>query len=170
MTPIFDTDVVLLEAVALASKRKPAELAEVVTALAVADKRLPAQAKLLDAFVRLGNHGLLLEQQGCYTLTIAAQAVLGSVPKRCKPPERVVRIKEQLAEYQPAAGIGSGTQAPTAALEVLVAAYEASLPPPTKTEKAVLKREQSGAPRRTGAPARGPLRSNGAAKPGRRGG
>ncbi|MCX9156289.1 hypothetical protein OPU71_09170 [Niveibacterium sp. 24ML] len=156
MNPIHDTDVLLLLAVALASKRKPATLDELITALSLTDKRLPPKVKLHDAFTRLSANGLMIEQDGGYTLTEAAQTVLALGRKNYEHEERVFRVKERLAEFEAPAGKHPVIQLAADALGAAISAYEASLPPLTKTEKAELKREQAGAPRRPPAASRGP--------------
>ena len=148
MTPIHDTDVELLLAVALASKRGPAELDALILALAIHDKRLPARVKLHDAFARLSANGLLLEESGGFTLTEAAQEVLALGRKNYEHDERAFRVKELLAAYEPARGAHPVIQLAAERLATAIAAYEATLPPLTKTEKAALKREQTAAPRR----------------------
>ncbi|GAA5175110.1 hypothetical protein GCM10025771_06400 [Niveibacterium umoris] len=150
MNPIHDTDVQLLLAVALASKRKPATLDEVIVALALHDKRLPPKGKLHDAFTRLSAHGLLQQQDDGYTLTEAAQGVLELGRKTYEHDERVFRVKERLAAFE-AAGKHAVIQLAAEQLGTAIASYEASLPPLTKTEKAELKREQSGQVRRPAA-------------------
>lgn len=151
MTPIHDTDVQLLLAVALASKRKPATLEEVIFALALHDKRLPAKVKLHDAFTRLSANGLLRDADGGYTLSEAAQGVLALGRKTYEHDERVFRVKERLAAFEVPAGKHAVIQLAADTLGAAMAAWEATLPPLTKTEKAALKREQSGQVRRPAA-------------------
>lgn len=148
MNPIHDTDVELLLAVALASKRGPAELDALILALAIHDKRLPPRVKLHDAFARLSANGLLIEEAGGFTLTEAAQEVLALGRKNYEHDERAFRVKERLAAYEPPRGTHPVIQLAADRLATAITAYEATLPPLTKTEKAALKREQTTAPRR----------------------
>jgi hypothetical protein len=102
MHPIHDVDVILLLALALAAKRRPAELVEIVSAIETLQGAIPAEVKLADALARLGNHGLVGEVAGCFTLTPAAQAMLVGLSKKAVMAERIIVVKEQLADYLPA--------------------------------------------------------------------
>lgn len=102
MHPIHDVDVILLLAMALASKRRPAELVEIVSAVDMMQGAIPAELKLADAFSRLASHGLVSEVAGCFTLTPAAQAIMAGQSKKADTAERIFVIKEKLTDYLPA--------------------------------------------------------------------
>ena len=133
MHPIHDTDVLLLLAVTLASKRKPATLDELVVALAMVQPRLYSEAKLQDAFARLSGHGLLLQVEGAYTLSADAQKLIASVPQKGEVKERIFRLKEKLAGYE-STGSHPIAQPGAEELSAAIAAWKATLPPPTKSE------------------------------------
>lgn len=133
MHPIHDADLLLLQAVTLASKRRPAALDEVIVALAMLQPRLPGDAKLLDAFSRLSVHGLIVSLNGGYTLSAEAQQLIATLPIKGEPAERAHRLKEKLAGYE--ASQAHEVSAPTAdELTAVIVAWKASLPPPTKSE------------------------------------
>lgn len=102
MHPIHDTDVVLLLATALAAKRRPAELVELVAAADILSGAIPPEAKLADAFLRLSVCGLICADGEAYTLTAAAQKIMsGSGRRKADTAERIVNIKEKLAAFEP---------------------------------------------------------------------
>lgn len=99
MYPVHDVDAILLLALSLASKRRPAELVEIVAAADLAQGAIPSEAKLSDAFYRLSAYGLICEQDGGYTLSPDAQQMMASQRKKADTPERVFALKENLADY-----------------------------------------------------------------------
>ena len=125
MHPIHDVDAVLLLATALAGKRRPAELAEIMAAADLIHGFVPFEAKLREAFSRLGEHGLICAADGCYALTPAAQEILAGLPKKADAAEHLIWIKGKLGAYKP-----KGEHAPIllTAEEVVaaIAAYRAS--------------------------------------------
>lgn len=99
MHPIHDVDVLLLLALALASKRRPAELVEIMAAADLTQANTPPEAKWVEAFARLATHGLLKEVEGRYTLTPEAELVMAGQPRQTDVAKRTFRIKEKLAAY-----------------------------------------------------------------------
>lgn len=99
MYPVHDVDAILLLALSLASKRRPAELVEIVAAADLAQGAIPSEAKLSDAFYRLSAYGLICEQDGGYTLSPDAQQMMAGQRRKAEMPERVFGIKENLADY-----------------------------------------------------------------------
>ena len=99
MHPIHDVDVLLLLALALSSKRRPAELVEIVAAADVIQGVIPSELRLVDAFSRLATHGLICEQDGGFTLTPQAQKVMAGSGREADTEKRIARIKE--AEKHP---------------------------------------------------------------------
>lgn len=100
MHPIHDIDALLLLAVGLASKRRPAELPEVVAATELIKGAIPAASKLAEAFTRLSAHGLLCESEGRFALTAAAQTIVTGLPKKADSDERVFAVKQKLFGYE----------------------------------------------------------------------
>jgi hypothetical protein len=105
MHPIHDVDVILLLATTLSAKRRPAELVEIMAATDLLTQgAIPAGAKMSEAFARLGVSGLIRDVDGSLTLTPAAEEIMAALPKRRDTELHLLRIKEQLAGYQPKPG------------------------------------------------------------------
>jgi hypothetical protein len=99
MYPVHDVDAILLLALSLASKRRPAELVEIIAATDLAQGAIPPETKLSDSFYRLSEYGLICAQDGGYTLTPDAQQIMSGHAKKAKIPERIYDIKEKLADF-----------------------------------------------------------------------
>ncbi len=99
MYPVHDVDALLLLAMSLAAKRRPAELVEIIAAAELTQGAIPPETKLSDAFYRLSEYGLICAQDGGYTLTPDAQLILTGQAKKAKTPERIYDIKEHLADF-----------------------------------------------------------------------
>jgi len=99
MYPVHDVDAILLLALSLAAKRRPAELVEIIAAAELTQGAIPSDAKLSDAFYRLSEYGLICAQDGGYTLTPDAQLMLTGHAKKALTPERIYDIKEHLSDF-----------------------------------------------------------------------
>ena len=99
MYPVHDVDAILLLAMSLASKRRPAELVEIIAAADLNQGAVPSETKLSDSFYRLSEYGLICEQDGGYTLTPDAQQMMAGQRKKADTQERICDIKESLADY-----------------------------------------------------------------------
>ncbi len=100
MYPVHDVDAILLLALSLAAKRRPAELVEIIAAADLAQGVIPLEAKLIESFYRLSAYGLICELEGCYTLTADAQQIMTTGQrKKAVPEKRIFSIKENLADY-----------------------------------------------------------------------
>jgi len=97
MHPVHDIDAVLLLAVALSSKRRPAELIELVAAAELVAGELPDEAKFVDSLVRLSTHGVLVEREGGFVLSAEAQQALVGEPKKAEAAERIFWVRDQLS-------------------------------------------------------------------------
>lgn len=113
MHPIHDVDVLLLLATALASKRRPAQLAEIIAATDLLHGSIPLDVELAAGFLRLSTGGLLAEEADGLRLTPAALQIMDSLPRKRKAEtaDRLLAIREQLAGYN--AGGGAAAIAPT---------------------------------------------------------
>lgn len=121
MHPIHDVDVLLLLATALASKRRPAELVEIMAATDLLHGSIPLDVELTAGFLRLSTHGLIVEEAGGLRLTPAALQVMDGLPRKQKAEtqERLLAIRELLAGHTPrgeAAAIPLTTEQLTAAI------------------------------------------------------
>ncbi|MBK1681389.1 hypothetical protein [Rhodocyclus tenuis] len=103
MHPIHDVDVLLLLATALASKRRPAELVEIIAAADFLQGSIPAEAKLSDSLSRLSAHGLIAQADEGLSLTPEAQKLIEARPKKLEPAERLLAVREKLALWKVAA-------------------------------------------------------------------
>ncbi|MCK0507209.1 hypothetical protein [Aromatoleum anaerobium] len=102
MHPVHDVDALLLLALALSSKRRPAELAEIMAAADLIQGSIPSETKLGDAFHRLSTHGLINEVDGRFTLTPDAQKIMAGQPRKAETAERIFSVREKLSAYEPA--------------------------------------------------------------------
>ncbi len=102
MYPVHDVDALLLLAMSLASKRRPAGLVEIIAAIELNQGTIADEAKLGEAFHRLSGCGLIAEVAGCYTLTADAEKILSGQRRKAGSLERIFSIKENLSEYIPA--------------------------------------------------------------------
>jgi hypothetical protein len=93
-----DFDATFLLAISLAAKRRPADLAEIVTAFNLVSDNIPITAKFSEAFYRLSQYGLLIEQDGGYTLTPYALNIVSGHKKSATYEARILAIKQSLAE------------------------------------------------------------------------
>ena len=101
MRPTPDVDVVILMATALASKRRPAELVEIVAAADLIQGFIPYADKLDEALQRLSSDGLIGAVAGGFTLTPAAQEIMAAQPKKAETEERIAALQDSLAAYTP---------------------------------------------------------------------
>lgn len=108
MHAIHDIDALLLLATLLAAKRRPAELTELLAAAELINGTIPPEAKLAEAFARLGTNGLIAAAEGrdagvaAIALTPQAQSRLTARPLgRGEAAEQLATIRAQLADYTP---------------------------------------------------------------------
>lgn len=99
MHPIHDFDVLLLLATALSSKRRPAQMVEIVAAADLFQQAIPAEAKMIEAFSRLAINGLIVEIDGGFALTPDAQTLVNRLPRKADAAERMFIVRDKLSEY-----------------------------------------------------------------------
>ena len=99
MYPVHDVDAMLLLSLSVAAKRRPADLAGIITAIDLAQGMIPSEFKLSDAFARVSAYGLIVEVDGGYTLSEDAQAMMASQRKNDDTAKKMFRLKEHLADY-----------------------------------------------------------------------
>ena len=103
MHPIHDVDAILLLATALSSKRRPAELVEIIAATELiqgAQGTIPSETKISDAFGRLSRCGLLCATDGGFALTADAQAIMAAQRRKAETAELLFGIKAAMAAYE----------------------------------------------------------------------
>ena len=126
MHPIHDVDALLLLAMALSSKRRPAELFELMAAIDLIQQgAIPSEAKLCEAFHRLSEYGLISEEAGRFTLTAAGQKSMAGQRAKDDTAARIFRIKEKLAAYHPQ-GEHTAIALTTEQMESAIQAHRAS--------------------------------------------
>ena len=101
MHPVHDVDVLILMATTLSSKRRPAELVEIVAAADLLQGFIPFVEKLGEAIQRLSTFGLITAMEGGFTLTPIAQKIMAKQPKKAVMEEVAIAIKCDLAAYHP---------------------------------------------------------------------
>lgn len=101
MRPVHDIDVIVLMATTLSSKRRPAELVEIVAAADLIQGVIPFVEKLGDAIQRLSSWGLISEVDGRLTLTPIGREIMARQPKKVAAEELIIAIRNELTAYSP---------------------------------------------------------------------
>lgn len=101
MYPIHDIDALLLLATALAAKRRPAELVEIIAAADLLEGDIVSDVRLVETFHRFATHGLIVGVDGRYALTAAAEALAAGLPKKADGAARIALVREKLTAYNP---------------------------------------------------------------------
>ena len=99
MKQIHDIDTLLLLALGIAAKRRPAELLEIMAAIDFLQGNIPSEAKLSEAFARLSGLGLILAEDGGFRLSLAAEEMVSNLPKKGEAEERLFRVKDNLSTF-----------------------------------------------------------------------
>lgn len=132
MYPIYDIDVLVFMATSLASKRRPAELLEIVAAADVLQSFIPYPEKLCDAIERLSLNGLIGAMDGGFTLTEIGRNIMNRPLKKTTSEELTAMIKDNLSAYSP-----TGNYPPIVLPEdraiAAIAAYKATRKAPGKS-------------------------------------
>ncbi len=101
MQPIHDVDVLLLLCSAMAAKRRPAELIEIMAAIDLVQGNIPSEDKLSDSLVRLGTAGLLIQAEERVGLTATAEGLIKLLPRRGEHDQRLFELRGLLGAFQP---------------------------------------------------------------------
>ena len=101
MPPPPDVDALLLLSLAVSSKRRPAELVEIISAMDLMQEVVPAETRLVEAFARLAMRGLICAQEGGFLLTPEAQEIMTGQSKKADSAQRMQSIKDKLSAYTP---------------------------------------------------------------------
>lgn len=99
MHPVHDVDALLLLALGLSAKRRPAGLVDIMAAVDLIQEAVPADAKLIEAFERLSRHGLIQAVDDAYRLSEAAEKIIAGLPRKAEAAERLFLIKDELSVY-----------------------------------------------------------------------
>jgi len=101
MHPVHDIDAIILMATTLASKRRPAELVEIVAAADLLQGAVPFVEKLDEAIKRLSTLGLIGATEGRFMLTPAGHAIMAKQPKKADTEQLVIAVRSALAAHSP---------------------------------------------------------------------
>ena len=101
MSTVFDIDVLLLLATALAAKRRPAELVEIVAAVDLIQGHPPAEEKIGEAFARLGENAWLEAQGDGLRLSQTAEELLEQLSAKADHAQRLFELKALLNARKP---------------------------------------------------------------------
>ena len=101
MRQVHDVDVIVLMATTLSSKRRPAELVEIVAAADLIQGSIPFVEKLGEAIQRLSTCGLISATEDGFSLTPIAQEIMARQRKRAVTEELIIAIKSDLAAPNP---------------------------------------------------------------------
>ena len=107
MHPISDTDALFLLATTLASKRRPAELVEIIAGFEPLLEPVPGTSRLIDTIRRLTAHGLVVVEDGRFSLTEAGQQVMVKLPKKTDTAGLVTHLRGKLAAFEASASFPS---------------------------------------------------------------
>ena len=101
---IHPVDALIFQALALSSKRRPAQLVEVIAAVDLIQGTqgiIPSEPALNEAFQRLSAQGLICETEGGFALTPKALQIMSVLPRKASALERISGIRDKLATYTP---------------------------------------------------------------------
>ncbi len=99
MPPLQDVDALLLLSLAVSSKRRPAELVEIIAAIDLIQGVVPSDLRLVEAFSRLAERGLICARDGGFMLTPDAQKIMTGQSRKAEPAQRMQSIKDKFAGY-----------------------------------------------------------------------
>jgi hypothetical protein len=102
MSPIHDHELLLLLAVSLAAKRRPAEPAAIVAAVELIHGGLPSAAEFAAAFASLDGAGLIAGGDDGVGLTPAAEQLIEALPRRGDSALRLAALRGLLSGYNAA--------------------------------------------------------------------
>lgn len=100
MQSVRDVDAFLLLTLALASKRRPAELAEIMAAADLSHGAIPYRDELGDAFHQLATHGLIREVEGRFTLTQEGEVIIAKQQRKSGTSALVAGIRDSLLAHR----------------------------------------------------------------------
>jgi hypothetical protein len=101
MHPNHNVEALLLLAIALSSKRRPAQLLEIIAAADLIEGLIPGQIRLRDAFSRMATRGLIIETEDHgFSLTEYALPLVADASKKDDMEQRLNKVKTNLAAYE----------------------------------------------------------------------
>lgn len=100
MPPLHDIDALLLLSLAVSSKRRPAELIEIIAATDLIQGVVPSELRLVEAFSRLAERGLICARDGGFMLTPDAQKIMTGQSRKADAAQRMQSIKDKFSVYE----------------------------------------------------------------------
>ncbi len=100
MQPISDTDALFLLATTLASKRRPAELVEIIAGFEPLLEPVPGTSRLIDSIRRLTAHGLVQVEDERFSLSAAGQQLMVGLPRKADTAGLVTHLRGKLAAFE----------------------------------------------------------------------
>lgn len=85
----------------LSSKRRPAELVEIVAATELILGFVPFAEKLGAVIERLSARGLICMSEGGFTLTDGGQEIMSKRPRKASQEDIIAEVKSSLAAWRP---------------------------------------------------------------------
>lgn len=104
MPPVHDIDAVILLATALAAKRRPAALTDIVAGASLLQGFVIYPDKLGDALARLSQQELISADAEGFSLTSAARQIIAGLPGKGDKDEHLAIIHRELANHPPRRG------------------------------------------------------------------
>ncbi|ADL55271.1 hypothetical protein [Gallionella capsiferriformans] len=100
MYAVHDVDALLLLAIAISSKRRPAELAEIIAANDLIHGSVSLKSELTAGFKNLSSHGLIVQVDNGYTLTPVGLTLMSTGRKKADNEERLHGLKAAISAYK----------------------------------------------------------------------
>jgi len=97
MHPVYDVDALLLLAIAISAKRRPATLVEIIAACDLIHGSVALKGELAEGFLRLSRHGLIVQAGTGYAPAPAALNMMSDGRKKAAHDERLLALKAALA-------------------------------------------------------------------------
>lgn len=99
MNPVRDVDALLLLAIAISAKRRPAQLGEIVAAQDLIYGSVFSKSDLAKAFCCLSRIGLISQVGDGYALSPVAQTIMSAGRKKADNEERLHGLKAAISAY-----------------------------------------------------------------------
>jgi len=99
MHAVHDVDALILLAIAISSKRRPAQLAEIIAANDLIHGSVSLKSELTAAFKNLSSRGLIAQVDDGYTLTPVGLTIMSAGRKKADNEERLHGLKAAISAY-----------------------------------------------------------------------
>lgn len=99
MHPVRDVEALLLLAIAISAKRRPAQLVEIIAAQDLIHGSVFSKPDLAQAFHHLSLNGLISQVGDGYALSALAQTIMSAGRKKADNEERLHGLKAAISAY-----------------------------------------------------------------------